>query len=48
MRKRIIIRALQLFFLFIFLFASAFGIYVWRTWDRSYDAVPRATCAGEQ
>jgi mono/diheme cytochrome c family protein len=40
MRRRIIIRALQLFFLVIFLLASALTAYTWRTWDRSYDAVP--------
>jgi mono/diheme cytochrome c family protein len=40
MTKRIIIRALQLFFLLVLLFASALGIYVWRTWDRSYDEYP--------
>ena len=40
MTKRVIIRALQLFFLLVVLFASALGIYVWRTWDRSYDEYP--------
>ena len=40
MRKRPIIRAVQLFLLIVFLVGSAFGIYVWRTWDRSYDEYP--------
>jgi len=35
--KRLIIRALQLFFLLVAVLASALTIYVWRTWDRVYD-----------
>ena len=38
--KRLLIRALQLFFLLVFVFASALTIYVWRTWDRVYDEYP--------
>jgi mono/diheme cytochrome c family protein len=40
MRKRIIIRAIQAFFLVVLLLASAATVYVWRTWDRSYDEYP--------
>ena len=40
MKKRVIIRALQLCFLLIVLTASALTIYVWRTWDRVYDEYP--------
>ena len=35
--KRLIIRALQLFFLLVVVLASALTFYVWRTWDRVYD-----------
>jgi mono/diheme cytochrome c family protein len=38
--KRLLIRALQLFFLLVFVLASALTIYVWRTWDRAYDDYP--------
>ena len=40
MTKRIIIRAIQAFFLVVILLATAVTVYVWRTWDRSYDEYP--------
>jgi mono/diheme cytochrome c family protein len=40
MKKRAIIRAIQVFFLVVVLLVSAFALYVWRTWDRSYDEYP--------
>ena len=40
MRRAIIIRALQLFFLVVFVLASVLALHTWRTWDRSYDEVP--------
>jgi mono/diheme cytochrome c family protein len=38
--KRLIIRALQALVLVVLLLASGLTIYVWRTWDRSYDDYP--------
>jgi hypothetical protein len=40
MRRKIIVRAFQLFFLVVFLLASALTFHTWRTWDWSYDDVP--------
>ena len=40
MRRTIIVRALQLFFLVVFVLVSVLAIHTWRTWDRSYDDVP--------
>lgn len=40
MKRHVIIRALQLFFVLVFILASALTIYVWRTWDRTYDGYP--------
>jgi len=37
--KKIIVRALSIFFVVVFLLASVLAIYTWRTWDRSYDDV---------
>jgi mono/diheme cytochrome c family protein len=37
--RRIIVRALQLFFLVVFLLVSVLAFYTWQTWDRSYDEV---------
>jgi mono/diheme cytochrome c family protein len=37
MKKRAFIRAIQVFLLVVVLLVSGFAIYVWRTWDRSYD-----------
>jgi mono/diheme cytochrome c family protein len=38
--KRKIIRAFQVAVLLVVLVASVFAVYVWRTWDRSYDEFP--------
>ena len=38
--KRKVIRAFQVALLLVVLVASAFSVYVWRTWDRSYDEFP--------
>jgi mono/diheme cytochrome c family protein len=38
--KRLITRALQLFFLLVIILASALTFHVWRTWDRAYDEYP--------
>ena len=40
MTRKIIVRTLQVFLLLVLVLASALTIYVWRTWDRSYDEVP--------
>ena len=40
MKRQIIIRALQAFFLLVFILASVLTIHVWRTWDRVYDEYP--------
>jgi mono/diheme cytochrome c family protein len=39
MRRTIIVRALQLFFLVVFVLLSVLAFYTWQTWDRSYDEV---------
>ena len=39
MNRKIILRALQLFFLVVFVLVSVLAIHTWRTWDRSYDDV---------
>ena len=38
--KRTIIRTFQAAILLVVLLASAFAVYVWRTWDRVYDEFP--------
>jgi mono/diheme cytochrome c family protein len=40
MKRAIILRALQIFFLVVFVLVSVLAIHTWRTWDRSYDDVP--------
>ena len=40
MTRHIIVRALQIFFLLVFILASALTVYVWRTWDRAYNEYP--------
>ena len=39
MNRKIILRALQIFFLVVFVLVSVLAIHTWRTWDRSYDEV---------
>jgi mono/diheme cytochrome c family protein len=38
--RKILVRALQLFFVVVFVLASVLAAYTWVTWDRSYDDVP--------
>lgn len=40
MIRKIIVRSLQTVLLLVLVFASVLTIYVWRTWDRSYDEIP--------
>jgi mono/diheme cytochrome c family protein len=38
--KKVLLRAFQLASLFVLVLASILTVYVWRTWDRSYDEYP--------
>jgi mono/diheme cytochrome c family protein len=38
--RKILLRALQLFFVVVFVLLSALAFHTWRTWDRVYDDVP--------
>lgn len=40
MIRKVVVRVLLALVLLVVVVGSAFGFYVWRTWDRAYDEIP--------